>query len=993
MTKGFYYLFIIFIIAPWCTHAQTPVIQKIEPGIAYPKSTIVITGSGFSTNPSQLQVWFDQVKGTVLSSTTLSIDVEVPAMARFNNITVINLATRLSAQSSLKFLPDYSGESFDPAKLAPTSIAIPSSSIFSIATADIDGDDKPDILGSRNQTSSTPITTTNLILLLNQSTVGNINFIPASVPNLNINAPTNFVAINDLNGDGKPDLILTRGGNAANNVFVFVNRSTPGTPNFDPPVILQLDQGHFAQEIGVEDLNDDGKPEIVIANNGSNDLYIYRNESSGGNLSINPAPRKIKIEGAPNSFAIELQDIDADGRKDIITSVFQSADLYVLKNLGALNFSTQKIPVPSVSVRDFITSDFNKDGKLDLAITCLFPTGQVQVLLNNSSSSSISFSPPVINPTDPEPFGIDVSDLNGDSFPDFIVAHRSGKKLTAFLHKGNTASVGFDKVSINSSDKSNWYIKAGDLDGDSKPDIAYTSFADASLGPFSLEILRNMNCHLPEILNEQPLTICPSQTIKLKTIPIAGHTFEWSNGFSTIKNNEEPFVEVTVAATYTVKATSSDGCSVISAPVTIASGAGSVPANPVITNTSPVCSDTNFTLSTTPVSGASYIWKGPTEAALPNSASISLPGSIANAGVYSLTIKLGDCSSNPTTTHVDVVSLSNFAISSSVASNTICEGQSLTLTVNSVPGYSYQWIKDGVNLEGKTATTLLVTQSGSYKVNVVNSSLGCSKETNAITVEVLALPVADFIAPATECIGNTITFTNTSTPASASMVYSWDFGDNTTSTVKDPTHTYSAAQTFAPKLTVSYSGITTGCSNSITKNVTIFTATVPEITPSVTEICPDSETAVLTVAGTFTSYVWNTGATTASIDVTTAGDYSVETVDPNGCKGSSVTVTINEKASDVCEPPPPPTLTFPIVFTPNGDSQNDRWVINGIETKGACTMNIFDGRGRRILQVTGYPMEGWDGSFDGKEVPQGTYFYVFSCPDEPPVTGSVLVVR
>jgi gliding motility-associated-like protein len=56
-------------------------------------------------------------------------------------------------------------------------------------------------------------------------------------------------------------------------------------------------------------------------------------------------------------------------------------------------------------------------------------------------------------------------------------------------------------------------------------------------------------------------------------------------------------------------------------------------------------------------------------------------------------------------------------------------------------------------------------------------------------------------------------------------------------------------------------------------------------------------------------------------------------------------------------------------------------------------MNIFDGRGRKIYEVKGYPIEGWDGSYDGKEVPAGTYYYVFSCPDLPPATGSVLVVR
>ena len=287
---------------------------------------------------------------------------------------------------------------------------------------------------------------------------------------------------------------------------------------------------------------------------------------------------------------------------------------------------------------------------------------------------------------------------------------------------------------------------------------------------------------------------------------------------------------------------------------------------------------------------------------------------------------------------------------------------------------------------------MIVTQEGSYKVKVTNTALGCFKETGAVAVAIFLTPVAAFTSDATGCVGNTITFTNNSITDSrvTTPIYAWDFGDNSTSSIKDATHIYSAAQSYNPKLIVSYSGVT-GCSASVSKTINIVTGLSPVIAAEINELCPGgSETLTLSATGTgiFTSYLWSTNEKTAKIDVTEPKDYSVETLDANGCKGNA-TITIAEKVD--CTPI---ETVIPPLFTPNGDLQNDFWVIPGIENKSECTMNIFDGRGRRVLQKKGYPVSGWDGvSDEGKEVPQGTYFYVLSCPSEAPTTGSVLIVR
>ena len=53
---------------------------------------------------------------------------------------------------------------------------------------------------------------------------------------------------------------------------------------------------------------------------------------------------------------------------------------------------------------------------------------------------------------------------------------------------------------------------------------------------------------------------------------------------------------------------------------------------------------------------------------------------------------------------------------------------------------------------------------------------------------------------------------------------------------------------------------------------------------------------------------------------------------------------------------------------------------------------VFDGRGRRVYEKKGYSSD-WNGTYNDKPVPDGTYFFVFGCPDKKPVTGSVLIFR
>jgi gliding motility-associated-like protein len=993
------YLFIVFIcLAGFCTvKAQQPVIANIEPLSTYPLDTVLITGSGFSATSASLQVWFDHVEGSIVRSSEFSILVAVPAQAKYQNVEVINLSTRLSAKSPLKFLSSFSGTTFDPAKFQSVQLSANTPSTFDICSGDLDSDGKPDLIATRNDGG------TDLIVLHNRSTVGSVSYDrydKTNLPVLNLTQPTQHITCGDLNGDGKPDVVASRGGSTANSIFIFRNTST-AVPDFAAAVELFMDIGNLARQISIHDLNDDGKPEIIVSNSSNNsNLYIFQNLSSGGTLNINPTPIKLSISGAPNSLALEVQDFDMDGKPDIVASQNQGANLFFLKNVSTATIAfsaSQTITVPG-TINDVNSADFNNDGKLDLVVTSVFGA-QTIVLLNKTSGGSIAFSPAaeqIVLSTGTGPFGVECADINGDGFPDIIVSNRQTFSISVFLHTGNFAAPAFTTSTILTPLKNSWFSRVADFDGDAKPDIVFTNAVGVSV-PNSITLLRNMNCHKPVILNELPLTICPGQSIRLKAIAIPNVTFEWIKDGATIKpTSSDPFVYATSAGSYTVRAAGEGGaCVVMSDPVVISSGSGAVPPNAVINPVPPACVGENLSITANVVAGATYIWSGPNGFTVQETDNeLTIPSLTASqAGIYSLKLKVGACTGNEDSEEVSVSDVGSFTISSTSASGDLCQGENISLSVASVSGRSYQWVKNGTDIIGQISNTLTLTNvsltaRGSYTARV--SFGGCSEETLAVVITVRTKPVSNFTISTPACMNEVVTFTNTSTVDNlATINYTWNFGDGATSTDVSPTHTYSASPTQNPSLVVNYTGIA-ACTSTTAKPITVLASQKPEIITTSPVICPGS-IETLSLNGTFNSIEWFAqGAsisTSPTVEITQPDAYSVTVTHANGCMGTNE-ITIDPSTN--CEVV---TLVVPNMFSPNGDGQNDHWQVGGIESVPDCTMKVFDDRGTTLLEKKGYDTMGWDGTYNGKMLPDGVYFYILTCPDMKPVRGSVLIVK
>lgn len=1025
---------------------SAPVINSFSPVSTYPLDTIIVTGSGFSSTPANLQVWFGPVTGTIISSTDNLIEVVVPPSATVANLEVKNLSTQKGTRSNLKFTPYYSGTPFDPTKFGAPLTFTNAAELYDMCSCDFNSDGKADVASSKVKNAG------DVLILKNQSTFGALSFTQQTA---NIGFPTEQIACGDLNADGKPDLVATRTGNPNHTVFFLTNTSSAGNISFSAPGSLFLDPTHYARYVFIRDLNLDGKPEIVVSNSFNAELYIFVNTSSGGNPTFDPTPIRITVAGASFLYGMDVQDMNGDSKPEIILTQFNTSNIYILINesTNLIEFNpTPFVQNTSAVFLKIVAADFNEDGKMDIA-SSTFLGGTLDVWFNTPQIGVIQFTK-VSTPTASFPNGFDVSDIDGDKDLDIVVGCQD--QISVLLNDGNNAGPNFSRVDI-AKPNINRNVLLVDFDGDGKPDISHVN--RSSSNQFSISFLNNLNCFKPEILNEAPLSICVGQTIQLRTIPALNTNHDWKLAGGSFKSSTDYFADITSAGSYTVTS-SSGACDVTSSAFVVTADAGAtVPTEPQITSNQPLCTGQTLTLNTPSVSGATYTWTKP-DGSTVTTQSISIPNStVSMAGEYSLVVTVGVCRSNKGTELVDITNLQNFDIYSPSETNSACQGSSISLTVTDYPNFTYQWMKDGVAQAGQTATTFSASASGKCKNRVTHSTIvGCTIDTKELDVKILTPPTASFTPESPACINVDLNFVSTSTiDPLATAICSWDFGDGTLSSNCAETHQYTTAQSFPVILSISYDGVT-GCASISNQSLVVSDAAQPIITPSLTEICPGEETDLTVSGGTFTNFDWTPSGTGNPLTVTEGGDYTVTTTDANGCLAiANVTITDKPTPTVVIDPPaatvasgqtiqltasgaetyiwspaelldsptipnpmatPFSTTTFtvigstagqcdvektvvitvdgeikiPNVFTPNGDGNNDTWKIPGYETTSNCLVIIFDRDGSKVVE--GYANNLlWDGTYNNKPAPQGTYYYIISCPDAKPVTGNILVAR
>ncbi|TDO23584.1 PKD domain-containing protein, partial [Sediminibacterium goheungense] len=347
-----------------------------------------------------------------------------------------------------------------------------------------------------------------------------------------------------------------------------------------------------------------------------------------------------------------------------------------------------------------------------------------------------------------------------------------------------------------------------------------------------------------------PTTFCAGGSVTLTAT--GGASYLWSNGATTSS------ITVSNGGTYSVVATSAEGCS-------SASVSTSVTVNPVPTAAISADGPTTFcaggSVTLTATGGASYLWSnGATTSSI----------TVSSGGVYSVVATSAEgCSSASVSTTVTVNPKPTVSISAN-GPTTFCAGGSVTLTASG--GVSYLWSN------GANTASITVSTAGTYSVVAVNGA-GCSSRAEVVTVNVNPLPVATITANGSTsfCAGGSVTLT-----AGGGTSYLWSNGANTASVNVTTGGTYSVVAINAA-----------GCQSApVSQTVTVTAQPTVNITANgPLNFCPGG--SVTLDAGPAASYLWSNGATSRTITVNTSGNYAVTINNGNNCTATSAAVTVN----------------------------------------------------------------------------------------------------
>ena len=475
-----------------------------------------------------------------------------------------------------------------------------------------------------------------------------------------------------------------------------------------------------------------------------------------------------------------------------------------------------------------------------------------------------------------------------------------------------------------------------------------------------------------------PTAVCAGDAVNLSVTASGGtlQSYTWNPG-----NVTGTSVSVTPAATttYTVSGMDANGCNVS------ASVQATIKPTPTSTFTiSPanVCLNTPQTITYTgnAANTATYNWFGFAGAAV-QSGSGQGPYSILfnNPGNYNLQLQVTEngCVS-AITTNPGVVSTPVTA-SFTVSESNVCAGSIITATyTGSGPGTAtatWGWGGGAVQTgTGFGPYTVKYDRNGLINLTVKDGA--CMSNAPSVVINVTPKPVVDFTPDALAgCFPFAVTFRNNTQNGDA---YKWVFGDGNTSTNANPSNTYNNAGTYSVKLVASSQG---KCYDSITKTNLITVKGYPTaaftVNPGENKPLELHEANFSFVNGSYdaASYKWDFGDNTSSTNNNATHKYqqpgnyvvTLHAFNDIGCEDTAVRQFMMVLPDKVLE--------IPNVFSPNGDGVNDTWEIAGLRGATNCSVEIFNRWGQQVYNSHEYNVP-WDGSWKGKQVPVGTFYYI-----------------
>jgi len=266
----------------------------------------------------------------------------------------------------------------------------------------------------------------------------------------------NGVAVGDVTGDGRPDIVTAN--YVANMVGVL-----PGLASGGFGAMTTFGTGGGPNDLVLGDVNGDGRLDVVTANSTSSSVTVLLGLAGG-------FANRVSYSAGPTSRPVRavLGDVNGDGRLDIATANYGSGTAGLLLGLATGGFGPVTTYLTSSISRAVALGDVNGDSRLDL-VAANYGLSSAGIFLGLASGG---FGPASTYSTGPnsEPDGMVLGDVNGDGRLDIVTANTLTFAAGVLLGQAGGSFAPAASYSLGAG-SAPIAVALGDVNGDGRRDI------------------------------------------------------------------------------------------------------------------------------------------------------------------------------------------------------------------------------------------------------------------------------------------------------------------------------------------------------------------------------------------------------------------------------------------------------------------------------------------------------------------------------------------
>ncbi|MCC6281336.1 MAG: gliding motility-associated C-terminal domain-containing protein [Saprospiraceae bacterium] len=640
-----------------------------------------------------------------------------------------------------------------------------------------------------------------------------------------------------------------------------------------------------------------------------------------------------------------------------VTGNSVNVDAAISQPLSACENTPVSVQVVNLDPNDNLTYEWSSSSPA-LSIS---PQGAAQVTLSGPAGS-YTVTVVVTNQFDCQStYTTQVTMTPGESLEGAISADLCNGLLVGFENTGTvsgTWNFGDNSAPSTENDPTHTYAQAGTYT------VTFVS-PQACVAPYSAQIEVLASQAVQAAIGNNLQNCVDSATVQFtdQTVGTGLTSWQWTFSNGTTSNEQNPSVVFGQAGaiTATLVVTDANGCS---------DSATAQPQidiiNEFVSEAFDFCAPSSVALN--PEFNQNYTYSWFASPADPNLQANNPNPSVSPASptTYSVSITNGLCS----VLYAALVTPREPASLQLPADQVVCTSDPVSLTAQSANATSIKWsLSPTMSPVLTTGNTVVVVPmpNGMYYVEATNGA-GCqaldSVGVNNASVNIVAESLNRDI-----CKGFATELTVTNMIPVQNLTYEWTQG---LQPIPNPMVIPLADATYEVKVSNQF-----GCKDTLTFQVNVTEVAVTAEVTGPDTICTGQTTTLLATASGNASvytYQWAPATTLSDNDVpdptaepTETTDYIV-TVLGDGLCPASASVTVYYMSTECAEP----YIFVPKAFTPNGDENNDKFIVRGTNIK-EMRFIVWDRWGEKVFETTDILSTGWDGTYNGKESTPDSY--------------------